>query len=258
MMEIYSDSHTSQSQLTNTPTPVNHQVASSTSRVSPWLTPLAYCLGRNLVLPLFFGHINITGQENIPKNGPIILAPTHRSRWDSLLLPYATGRCVTGRDMRFMTTNTECQGIQGWFVLRMGGFPVDIQRPAIATLRHAVELMAEGEMLVIYPEGGIYRDHKVHTLKPGIARLALSAESIHPGLEIKIIPVGINYSQPYPNWGTDVNIHIGEPIKVVDYIKGCLKQNAKHLTADLTNKLQQLSHQESEITSHALAEMPGS
>ncbi|WP_016950206.1 1-acyl-sn-glycerol-3-phosphate acyltransferase [Anabaena sp. PCC 7108] len=255
-MEIYSDSHTSQSQLTNTP--VKSQVVSRTSQVSPWLTPLAYFLGRNLVLPLFFGNINIIGIENIPTNGPIILAPTHRSRWDSLLLPYATGRCVTGRDMRFMVTSSECQGLQGWFVLRMGGFPVDTQSPAIATLRHAVELMAEGEMLVIFPEGGIYRDHKVQTLKSGTARLALSAESLHPGLGVKIIPVGINYSQPYPNWGTDVNLHIGEPIQVTDYMNGNLKKGAKHLTTDLTNKLQQLTYQQSEISSRNFAEITNS
>ncbi|TAF09612.1 MAG: 1-acyl-sn-glycerol-3-phosphate acyltransferase [Nostocales cyanobacterium] len=256
MMEFYPASTQSQSQFTNTS--VNPKVASSTSRVSPWLTPLAYSLGHNVVIPSFFGKIDIIGQENIPKNGPIILAPTHRSRWDSLVLPYATGRYVSGRDMRFMVTINECQGLQGWFVKRMGGFPVDPQRPAIATLRHTVELMVEGEMLVIYPEGGIFRDGKVHTLKSGISRLALTAESIHPGLEIKIIPVGINYSQPYPNWGTDVNIHIGEHIKVTDYINGGLKKDAKRLTADLTIKLQKLSHQESKITSHTFAEIPNS
>ncbi|MBK1987608.1 1-acyl-sn-glycerol-3-phosphate acyltransferase [Sphaerospermopsis aphanizomenoides BCCUSP55] len=255
-MEFYSASTKSQSQLTNTS--VNPKVASSTSRVSPWLTPLTYFLGHNIVIPLFFGHINITGQKNIPASGPIILAPTHRSRWDSLLLPYANGRYVTGRDMRFMVTISECQGLQGWFVRRMGGFPVDPQRPAIATLRHAIDLMVQGEMLVIYPEGGIYRDGTVHTLKSGISRLALSAESIHPNLGIQIIPIAIKYSQSYPNWGTDVNIHIGESIKVVDYINGCLKKDAKHLTTDLTNKLQQLSHQESEMTSHTFAEMPNS
>jgi 1-acyl-sn-glycerol-3-phosphate acyltransferase len=256
MKEFYSASTKSPYQITNIS--VNPKVAAITSRVSPWLTPLAYSLGHNVVIPLFFGKIDITGQNNLPKTGPIIFAPTHRSRWDSLLLPYATGRYVTGRDMRFMVTSSECKGIQGWFVKRMGGFPVDPQRPAIATLRHTVELMVQGEMLVIYPEGGIFRDGKVHTLKSGISRLALNAEYLHPGLGIKIIPVGINYSQPYPNWGTDVNIHIGEPIKVKDYINGCLKQNAKYLTADLKNKLQQLSHQESEITSHAFAEMPNS
>jgi 1-acyl-sn-glycerol-3-phosphate acyltransferase len=230
-------------------------VLQNTSRVSPWLIRVAYLLGRCMILPSFFGHIKVTGRENIPKSGPVILAPTHRSRWDSLVLPYATGRCVTGRDMRFMVTSHECQGLQGWFVLRMGGFPVNIERPAIATLRHTVELMQQGEMLVIYPEGGIHRDGQLHPLKPGIARLAVTAESSYPGLDIKVIPVGIHYSEPYPHWGTDVSIHIGEPIKAADYMNGNLKQEAKRLTADLTHKLKQLSHQEVEISDRIFAEI---
>lgn len=230
-----------------------------TSQVSPWLSPLAYCLGHHLVLPLFFRQIKISGQENIPTIGPVILAPTHRARWDSLVLPYATGRSSpTGRDLRFMVTITECQGLQGWFVRKMGGYPVDPRHPAIATLRHTVELMLQGEMLVIYPEGGIYRDREVHPLKPGVARLALSAESIHPGLGVKIIPVGINYSHPYPSWGTEVSVLIGKPLKVKDYMHGCLKRDAKWLTGDLTNVLQQLSHQETAIASHPFAQIPNS
>ncbi|MEY3222267.1 MAG: hypothetical protein RLZZ203_1123 [Cyanobacteriota bacterium] len=234
---------------------VTHAQTTSSSGVSPWLTPVAYFLGRYIVLPSFFGHIKITGQENIPTNCPVIFAPTHRSRWDSLILPYAAGRHVTGRDMRFMVTSNECHGLQGWFVMRMGGFPVNIQHPAIATLRHTVELMQRGEMLVIYPEGGIYHDGQVHPLKPGIARLALTAESSHPGLGIKIIPVAIQYSEPYPNWGTDVNIHIAEPIQVTNYINSNVKQEAKRLTADLAHKLQQLSHKESAISDRTFAEI---
>ena len=172
MSKLSSASTNFHSQTINTP--VNSLIAQSTSRVSPWLVPVAYFLGRCIVLPSFFRHIKVKGHENIPKSGPVIFAPTHRSRWDSLVLPYATGRHVTGRDMRFMVTSNECQGLQGWFVLRMGGFPVNITRPAIATLRHTVELIQRGEMLVIYPEGGIHRDGQVHPLKPGIARLATS------------------------------------------------------------------------------------
>ncbi|NES99488.1 MAG: 1-acyl-sn-glycerol-3-phosphate acyltransferase [Sphaerospermopsis sp. SIO1G2] len=248
MMEICSTSTKPESQSSDTPvensvnTPIFTKVSSSTSNVSSWLSPLVYYLGRKILLPAFFGDIKITGQENIPTSGPIMLAPTHRSRWDSLLLPYAAGRYATGRDMRFMVTINECQGLQGWFVRRMGGFPVDPQRPAIATLRHTVELMVQGQMLVIYPEGGIYRDGKVHQLKSGVARLALTAESLHSGLNIQIIPVGINYSQPYPNWGTDVDIHIGKPIPVKNYMNGVAKKEAKNLTANLANQLKELSY----------------
>ncbi|MEA5513279.1 1-acyl-sn-glycerol-3-phosphate acyltransferase [Nodularia sp. UHCC 0506] len=251
MRKIYTSGQTYQQ------TPLSHkasiQVAHTTSRVSPWLSPLLYLCGQHLLLPLFFRKIEITGQENIPLTGPVILAPTHRSRWDSLVIPYATGRCVTGRDLRFMVTINECQGLQGLLVKSMGGFPVDPQRPAITTLRHAVELLQQGEIVVIYPEGNIYRDGKVHPLKPGIARLSLSAESSQPGLDIKILPVSINYSQPYPQLGTSVKIAIGEAINVSDYTGGKVKQNAQNLTSDIALVLQKLSHQESEITSQAFA-----
>ncbi|KYC37554.1 glycerol acyltransferase [Scytonema hofmannii PCC 7110] len=256
--------------------PANPNVAhSTTSRVCHWLSPLMYLLGRHFLIPLFFGRIKITGQENLPKTGPVILAPTHRARWDALLIPYVAGRCVTGRDLRFMVTITECQGLQGWFVRRMGGFPVDPQRPSISTLRHGVELLRDGEALVIFPEGGIFRDEKVHSLKPGISRLALSAESSDKpgtacakgdklgtacakserGLGVKIVPITIQYSQPYPTWGTDATVRIGCPIEVANYTKESVKQEAKRLTTDLTKALQKLNHHEAELTQHAFAEI---
>ncbi|WP_414550022.1 lysophospholipid acyltransferase family protein [Anabaena sp. CCY 0017] len=240
-MEIYTSQQTCQQTPASPKT--NTQVAHTTSRVSPWLSPLFYQFGRHVLLPLYFREIAITGQENIPLTGPVILAPTHRSRWDSLVLPYATGRCVTGRDLRFMVTINECRGLQGWFVRSMGGFPVDPQSPAIATLRHAVELLQQGQILVIFPEGNIYRDGKLHPLKPGIARLSLSAESSQPGLDVKILPVSINYSQPYPQFGTSVKIDIGKAINVSDYAVGKVKQNAQNLTSDLALVLQKLSGQ---------------
>ena len=228
----------------------------TTSHVCPWFSPVAYFLGHNLVLPCFFRQIKITGQENIPKTGPVILAPTHRSRWDALLIPYATGRCVTGRDLRFMVTINECKGLQGWFIRRMGGFPVNPQRPSIKTLRHGVDLLYQQESVVIFPEGGIFRDGQVHTLKAGIARLALTAESSHPGLGIKILPIGINYNQAYPQWGADARISIGITIPVVDYLNGCVKKDAKKLTQDLRTALQQLSNDRLMITNHpALAQI---
>lgn len=241
MMELDSIFDTGRRKTANSK--ASNKLADTTSRISPWLSSLTYLLAGNIVLPLYFNQIEITGQENLPKSGPVILAPTHKTRWDSLLLPYATGRCVTGRDLRFMVTSSECRGFQGWFVRRLGGFPVDSKRPSIKTLRHTVELLKSGEMLVIYPEGGIFRDRDVHPLKPGIARLALSAESSHPGLGVKIVPICFNYTHPYPSWGTDVSISIAPEIKVSDYAQGCVKQDAKRLTDDLAHALQQLNYQ---------------
>ena len=122
-----------------------------------------YAIGEKLILPAYFSRIKIIGQENIPRSGPVVLAPTHQARWDSLLVGLIGKRA--GRYLRFMVTADECMGIQGWFIRRLGGFPVHVRKPSVKTLRHGVELLKEKEMLVIYPEGDLYRDG-IHPLKP--------------------------------------------------------------------------------------------
>lgn len=215
------------------------------SRFSPWLTPLVYALGCWIVLPAYF-RIEVTGQENLPTRGPVILAPTHRSRWDALLVPYAAGRFVTGRDIHFMVTADEVKGFQGWLIRRLGGFPVNPRQPAIASLRHGVEVLQDQEMMVIFPEGGIFRDRKLHPLKPGLARLALQAEAGQSDLGIQIVPISLHYSQLLPKWGCRVKIDIGEPLRVADYLEGNTKQQAQQLTANLESALAHLIPQPSE------------
>jgi 1-acyl-sn-glycerol-3-phosphate acyltransferase len=237
-MVLVNPLHRSEALLTLTP--------GINSQLSPWLTPLVYGLGCWVVLPSFF-RIKVIGQENLPLEGPVILAPTHRSRWDALLIPYAAGRFVTGRDIRFMVTSDEVKGIQGWLIRRLGGFPVNPRRPAIASLRHGVEILQNREMLVIFPEGGIFRDKQLHPLKPGLARLALQAEASQPDLDIKIVPIHLDYSQEVPTWGCEVTIRIGQPLQVKDYSHGTAKQEAQRLTTDLSDALEQLGSTQSEV-----------
>lgn len=222
----------------------NLATSSSTSlnsRVSPWLTRFVYPLGCYVVMPLYFGRLEVTGRENIPLTEPVIVAPTHRSRWDALIVPYAVGRLVSGRDLRFMVSANEVRGVQGWFIERLGGFPVDTERPAISSIRHSVELLSEGEMVTIFPEGGIIRDErKVNPLKRGVARIALEVESDRPKSGIKILPVAIKYDRLYPNWGTDVTVNIGSPIDVARYSQQSIRKATQALTHDLELRLKEL------------------
>jgi 1-acyl-sn-glycerol-3-phosphate acyltransferase len=226
-------------------------IAPTQSRCSPVLTPLAYWLGKQLVIPAYFGPITITGQEHLPARGPVILAPTHRARWDSILLPLATGRSVTGRDLRFMVTADEVRGVQGWFIRRLGGFAVNVRQPTIASLRHGIDLLLAGEMLVIYPEGGIQREDRVHGLKPGLARLAVQAEAAQTGLGIQVVPVDIHYGETYPRWRCPAQVHIGPPLAVATYLEDqntvdSLKVGAKQLTQDLKGRLEVMVAQRQE------------
>ncbi|HTL90596.1 MAG TPA: 1-acyl-sn-glycerol-3-phosphate acyltransferase, partial [Leptolyngbya sp.] len=123
---------------------------SVTSRCVPWVSAIAYPLARYLVLPLYFRRVEITGREHFPAKGPVIIAATHRSRWDAIMVPAAVGQDATGRALRFMVTADEVKGIQGWFIRQLGGFPIDTRHPTIAALRHSIELLQQGEALVIF------------------------------------------------------------------------------------------------------------
>lgn len=216
------------------------EVAPVTSRVCNWLTAILYPLGRRIVLPFYFRKLTVVGQENLPKTGSVILTPTHRSRWDALLVPYSTGKPITGRDLRFMISEDEVKGIQGWFMRRLGGFPVNTKHPGVGTFRHSVELLRNGEVLVIFPEGNIFRDGKVQPLKPGMARIALQAQSSQACNDLKVVPISIHYSSPIPHWRCEVEVKIGTPLSVASYCTKSAKKSAQQLTNDLEKAMREL------------------
>ncbi len=214
--------------------------------VSPWLSRLVYPLGCYLLLPTYFGKLEIIGRENIPRSGPVLLAPTHRSRWDALIVPYTAGRWKTGRDLRYMVSENEMRGLQGWVIHRMGGFPVDPKHPGLSTIRRSIEVLSQGEMLVIFPEGDIYRKQSVQPLKAGIGRIAIQAQSQRQVSEsVKVVPISIHYSQAYPNWGTRVKVTVGCPLDTADYPPEQPKKTARQLTQDLEKALKDLYEKDS-------------
>jgi len=226
-------------QSTNSPNISSQNDDKITSRVAGWLINLVYPLADKIIFPFFFKDIRIEGKENVPKTGAVIIAPTHRSRWDALIVPYATGKMVTGRNPRFMVSANEMKGIQGWFIRRLGGFPVDTERPSLDSLYHSADLLSQGEMVVIFPEGNIYRiGDMVHSLKRGVAKIALEIEASNPEVEVKILPVAIQYSEPIPSRGCSVKVKIGSPLTVNNYLDGSIRENSIRLTADLKVSLE--------------------
>jgi len=216
------------------------------SRVVPWLTKIIYPLGRYIVLPGFFREIEIRGKEYTPHTGAVILAPTHRTRWDALLIAYAIGPYVTGRSSRIMVTTDEMKGIQGWFLRRLGCFEIDTTKTSTAVIRHSIDLLHQGEMLTIFPEGDLIRDGVLHPLKEGLARIATQAVSLKPDLDLKIIPINLDYEHPYPKFRDRVTVELGKPLQVNDYQQFSSKTGAKKLHQDLTHSLEDLMQQSSQ------------
>ena len=140
------------------------------------------------------------------------MAPTHRSRWDGLVLTKAMGRRVTSKDCRFMVTKSEMKGIQGWFLKRLGCFSINQLSPSLSVLRYAVSLIVKKNQLVVFPEGKINKYGKKLILKEGLYRLALLAAK--KTTSIFVIPIGIAYSNVSPEIRGKVCLSFGEPMLV--------------------------------------------
>ncbi|MFV0527082.1 MAG: lysophospholipid acyltransferase family protein [Acidimicrobiales bacterium] len=134
----------------------------------------------SLALRIWF-RVEVVGGSRIPATGPYILAPgAHRSILDTPLV------AITGpRVLRYMGAENffRIPGV-GWFLSAMGGFPVERHATDRVALRRAEEVLADGDPLVVFPEGTRFSGPEVRPLKQGAAFLAGRSRA-------PIIPVGI-------------------------------------------------------------------
>ena len=201
-------------------------------KINPMLGFIAMFVTQDVVLRFFFRKKKILKNGfSIPINSSIILAPTHRSRWDGLILTMAMGRRVTKKDCRFMVTKSEMRGIQGWFLKRLGCFSINQLSPSLTALRYAIELIVKGDQLVVFPEGKINKYGKKLILKEGLYRLARLATKKTDS--IIIIPIGIAYSRVSPKFRSEFCLSFGKPIAMND----CLNFNIKEFNELLYERI---------------------
>jgi 1-acyl-sn-glycerol-3-phosphate acyltransferase len=120
----------------------------------------------------------VIGLENLPVDGPAILASNHLSFSDSIFLPLVCKRPITflAKSDYFTTP-----GLKGWltklFMSGVGQVPVDRSggRASEAALRTGLRILGEGKLLGIYPEGTRSPDGRLYRGKTGVARMALEA-----------------------------------------------------------------------------------
>ena len=192
---------------------------------------------QDIVLRFFFSKKKIIKKSfYIPSNTSIILAPTHRSRWDGLVLTMAMGRRITNKDCRFMVTKSEMRGLQGWFLKRLGCFSINQLSPSLSTLRYAIDLIEKGEQLVVFPEGKINRYGKKLVLKEGLYRLARLATK--KTTSITIIPIGIAYSKVPPRFRSEFCLSFGQPIAIKDYLNLNIDEFNKFLNNEMIKEEQ--------------------
>jgi 1-acyl-sn-glycerol-3-phosphate acyltransferase len=145
------------------------------------------------------------GHKLLPDGG-FVLAANHTSNFDPwpLALPL-----FPRRQVRFMAKSELFKPILGPILLAGGAFPVRRGEADLEAIRRAVELVREGEVVVMFPEGtrrrkGARKKHeaRAHT---GAARIALSADAPLVPAAIKgterltrLGPLRVAYGKPLP------------------------------------------------------------
>lgn len=196
-----------------------------------------YRLVRNS-LTLFcrtFWRTSVVGRKHIPRSGPFILAPVHRSNIDTPLV------CtVTRRRMRYMGKDSlwKKQPV-GWVLSALGGFPVSRGTADREALRRCIEVLESGEPLVLFPEGERKSGETVQPLFDGVTYIAMKSG-------VPVVPVGIGGSERAMPKGkkylrpSKCVVLVGEPISPPSKGGRASRSAVKEFSAQLHGELQRL------------------
>lgn len=163
----------------------------------------------------------VEGLENVPAEGPAILASNHLSFSDSFFLPAVLDRKVTFiAKAEYFTTPGIKGRLTAAFFKGVGQLPVDrsgARGAGEAAIKSGIEVIERGELFGIYPEGTRSPDGRLYRGKPGgLARVALATGA-------PVIPVAMIDTEKIQPPGKVVpklmrpGIRIGKPLDFSRY-----------------------------------------
>jgi 1-acyl-sn-glycerol-3-phosphate acyltransferase len=187
------------------------------------------------------------GAENVPEEGPAILASNHLSYADWLFMPLTLTRRVTFVAKAEYFTG---RGLKGWlqrsFFSGAGQVPIDRSgaNAAAGALMSAKKILAGGGLFGIYPEGTRSRDGKLYRGRTGVARLAL--ETRVPVVPVAVVGTDVvappgkkfgSFTRPVVRFGKPLDFSRYEGLENDRYI-------LRSITDEIMYEIMQLSGQE--------------
>jgi 1-acyl-sn-glycerol-3-phosphate acyltransferase len=154
---------------------------------------------------LLLYRVRAIGVENVPKEGPLLLAPNHFSQMDHFFIGL-----YLRRKIRFMAKSQLFGPPLLTYIYSHGGvFPVRRGQHDEEAFTTAFTILEQGGMLLVYAEGGRSRSGGLGEARPGIGRIALQSG-------VPVIPVAIHGSASVRRWKRlrfpRVTVQFGEPL----------------------------------------------
>lgn len=161
-----------------------------------------------ILFKIFFG-FKIDGLEKVPQKGSVIIVSNHISHLDPLVI----GAAIRKRQSTFMAKRGLFKiPLIGAFV-KTFSFPVDRDTPQPSTIKEAVRRLKNGELIIMFPEGGRSRDGSLLNAKRGTGLIAaLSGAKIIPAYidgTNTALPVGVKFIRL-----SKIRIIFGNPIEI--------------------------------------------
>ena len=170
----------------------------------PYITPpVLYHALRWFAIVVFavIARVRLNGIENVPTEGPFIIAANHLSWTDIPLIPLNFTRKVI-----YMAKEEYFSSKLAWLVRFLGAFPVKRGEADRQALRAAEEQLKKGNILVIFPEGTRSRTRTIAKAHPGMGMIALRSG-------VPVVPVAISGSERIlKSFRPRVTISYGEPM----------------------------------------------
>jgi 1-acyl-sn-glycerol-3-phosphate acyltransferase len=141
------------------------------------------------VLSRVIYRFKVRGDEQIPAEGAAVLVCNHVSFIDAVLLMAASPRPI-----RFMMDHRIFRvPVLGWMFRLARAIPIAPQKddPAVyeAAFERAAQVLREGDLLAIFPEGAITRDGQLQPFKGGVMKILERAAA--DGLQVPVVPMAL-------------------------------------------------------------------
>jgi len=165
---------------------------------------LFYNFARAVLTPIicFLFNVKYVGQENLRDSGGYILCSNHRSLWDPLLIAFG----VKTRKLNFMAKKELFKFKPFAAIIRsLGAFPVSRGSGDVGAIKNAVDVVNNGNILLIFPEGT--RSKTGHPLRAKAGAVYIANEA-----KADIIPVAICFDTKKMRIGSKVTVCYGEKI----------------------------------------------
>lgn len=217
----------------------------------------------SIAIRVFYGKIEVSGLENVPKDGPLLIASNHPN---GFLEPIIIA-CLFPRPLHFMVRGDVFR--KPWlrpFLVRTNQIPIfrfkdgfKELRKNDSSLQEVYKVLDNEGAIILFIEGGTQAIKTLRPFQKGMARMANSYLEINNSeKELNILPVAINFVSPF-KLRSRVCLNVGESFTAQPYFRNpeTRVKDIKLLTDDVYNKVLPLAFNVKEkarqpILNHAL------